>query len=86
MSSAKRFTRRRFLSRSAAAAFGVPLVVSSSALGLNGQVAPSARIQLAAIGVGGRGSGVFRSLVQRRGVQPLAVCDVLASRLPRFAD
>jgi len=62
------------------------MVIGSSALGLNGQVAPSARIQLAAIGVGGRGSGVFRSLAQRRGVQPLAVCDVLASRLPRFAD
>jgi predicted dehydrogenase len=66
--------------------FGMPVIVSASALGLAGQAPPSDRIQLAAIGVGGRGSGVFRNLAGRPGVRPIAVCDVQANRLRQFAD
>ena len=86
MSFARRVTRRTFLLQSASTAFGVPIVLSASALGLGDQIAPNERINLAAIGVGGRGSGVFNNLARRAGVQPLAACDVQASRLRRFAD
>src|SRR5205807_127593 len=51
-------TRRRFLERAAGCAAGVlgaPLVVPASALGRGGRTAPSNRIVLAHIGVGGQG-------------------------------
>jgi len=75
MSRNRRTTRRGFLKAAAAAA---PLVVSSGAFGA------SDRINMGAIGVGGRGSGVFRSLTRARGVQAVAVCDVQEPRLGPF--
>jgi len=77
-------SRRTFLKRAAAtggmAAF--PYIIPSSALGADGQVAPSNRIALGFIGVGkqGRGSHVngFRG---HNDVHILAVCDVETGRL-----
>ena len=78
-----RITRRRFL-RGAAGAVGFPAVVRASALGAGGRAAPSDRIALGAIGVGGRGSYVFTSLARRGDVQAVAACDVQAARLAPF--
>jgi len=52
----KRIGRRQFLKNtaSAAAVMGFPYIVPSSALGLDGAVAPSNRIVMGFIGVGGR--------------------------------
>jgi predicted dehydrogenase len=78
-----RTTRRDFLrgTGSATAAIACPTIIPASALGRNGAVAPSERIVMGAIGVGGRGAGVLRVLLGRPDVQVVAVCDVAADRL-----
>jgi len=67
--------RRRFL-KTAAAAVALPYFVPSSALGKADTVAPSNRITMGAIGLGGRGMGVMRGFLAREDVQMLALCDV----------
>jgi len=81
MSRTRRVSRRSFVKRASAAAFGVPLVVNASALGTDGAAAPNERITMAALGLGGRGTAVFRNLTAARDVQPLAACDVHEARL-----
>jgi predicted dehydrogenase len=68
-------TRRRFL-RAAGAAAAAPLVLPASVFGADGRPAPSERITLGAIGVGGRGSADLGGFLGRSEVQVLAVCDV----------
>lgn len=55
---------------------GFPSVVPASALGLDGQVAPSNRITLGMIGTGNQGLGDLRQFLKDERVQVLAVCDV----------
>jgi len=75
------FTRRSFLRRSAAtiAVLGFPSIVPSSALGADGRPAPSNRITMGCIGVGGMGSGNMGSFLGQNDCQVLAVCDVDAN-------
>ena len=85
-------SRRRFLRRSAtalAAAVAAPMVIPASALGRGGVRAPSERITMGFIGVGGQGSGhllggawtyVPGGYSARRDVQVLAVCDAWQDR------
>jgi GFO/IDH/MocA oxidoreductase family protein len=75
-------TRRRFLTRGAMAAGAValPYYIPASALGRDGAVAPSERIVMGGIGLGGRGSYDLGAMLNERGVQWVAVCDVLKSR------
>ncbi|MEA3226122.1 MAG: Gfo/Idh/MocA family oxidoreductase [Planctomycetota bacterium] len=71
--------RRRFLSRSLAGAVGTvsfPYIVSSPALGRAGNVAPSSRITMGSIGVGGMGTSNMRAFLGNSDVQVVAVCDV----------
>ncbi len=78
-------SRRAFVSRSlrtgaaiaAAGALGVPAVVPSAALGLDGNTAPSDRITMGLIGCGshGRGWNVDR-MFENPAQQIIAVCDV----------
>jgi len=72
-------SRRAMLARSAAA-LGAATVVPASVLGREGQPAANDRIVLGAIGIGGRGSGVLRTMMQVPGVQVVANCDVRADR------
>src|ERR1035441_1754346 len=74
-------TRRRFLTRGAIAASAValPYYIPSSALGRNGAVAPSERIVMGGIGLGGRGSYDLGAMLNEREVQWVAVCDVRKS-------
>lgn len=72
-------SRRRFLRNAAGAsigALGLPYIVSSSALGQGGAVAPSERVVIGCIGVGSQGSGNMRGLLGKKGAQVVAVCDV----------
>ncbi|MCC6489587.1 MAG: Gfo/Idh/MocA family oxidoreductase [Candidatus Hydrogenedentes bacterium] len=69
------FTRRRFLAATAASVVG-PMIVPASALGLGGRLAPSDRIVMGVIGVGGQGDRDMRSLMGLPDVQMVAVCDV----------
>ena len=85
-------TRRQFLRQSAtavSAAVIAPTVIPASALGRGGARAPSERITMGFIGVGGQGSGhllggawtyVPGGYSARRDVQVLAVCDAWKDR------
>jgi predicted dehydrogenase len=68
-------TRRAFLFRGTAAlgaAVALPTVVPSTAFGA---AAPSNRITMGMIGMGGQMGGHFRTMLRRSDVQVLAVCD-----------
>ena len=73
----KAVTRRRFL-EVAATALGAPYVIPSSALGADGHAAPSERVTVGCIGVGGRGRSNMMTFLHTS--QVVAVCDVDAGR------
>ena len=86
----KKTTRRTFL-RAAASAVAVPYVIKSSALGAGSKspTAPSERIRMGFIGLGGQGTGhllggawtyVPGGYIARSDVQVMAVCDVRLQR------
>ncbi|MFB3820359.1 MAG: Gfo/Idh/MocA family protein, partial [Candidatus Methylomirabilales bacterium] len=90
-------SRRRFLhhaARAAAGALAFPAVVPASALGRAGQTAPSNRITIGHIGVGGQGTqhvvgGIWTptgGMTGREDVRVLAVCDVNAQRRDSVRD
>ncbi|MHC4112314.1 MAG: Gfo/Idh/MocA family protein [Planctomycetota bacterium] len=75
----REINRRQFLKRASgvtAGAIAFPYLIPSSALGGAGTVAPSNRIVMGSIGVGGMGTGDMRGFLGKRGVQYVAVCDV----------
>jgi len=79
MEDRSRMSRRGFLKRAAGAAVGgiaFPYIVPSSALGKDGAVAPSNRITMGCIGMGGQGIFIMRGFLQLPEVQVVAVCDV----------
>lgn len=75
-------TRRRFLRQFATAttALAVPLPIASSALGLDSAVAPSNKITIGCIGVGGMGTGNMRVFLGLPDCRVVAVCDTYQSR------
>jgi predicted dehydrogenase len=77
-----RISRRKLLKR--AASFGtalmVPYIVPRSVLGKGATVAPSERITLGAIGIGGRGQRVLGDMLGNAEVQFVAICDIRKSR------
>ena len=78
----RRISRRQMLG-GAAAAFAMPYVVSSVVRGGN---APSRRLTMGAIGLGGQGMHNLKSFLTFDDVRVLAVCDVDASHLKRAKD
>ncbi len=75
----KRINRREFLKNSAAlttAALGFPYIVKSSAFGADGSTAPSNRIVMGCIGMGGQGTYNMKAFLNNSDVQVVAVCDV----------
>ncbi|MBE0537494.1 MAG: Gfo/Idh/MocA family oxidoreductase [Phycisphaerae bacterium] len=71
-----RISRRRFLTQSAAAGAAwaaVPAIVPSSVFGAD---APSNRITLASIGVGGMGTGNMKGFMGKKDCEVVAICDV----------
>jgi hypothetical protein len=84
-------SRRDFLKRAGltAAALAAPTLIPASALGLDGATAPSERVNMGFIGLGGQGTGhllggawtyVPGGYVARNDVQVLAACDVRRER------
>jgi len=73
-----KYTRREFFrtAGAAGAAIAMPTIIPASALGRDGKIAPSERIVMGAIGVGGRGSGDLNWMLGEQDVQFVAVCDV----------
>ncbi len=76
------YSRRRFLRTAiqAGTLLAVPQVIPGSALGLSGAVAPSERIALGGIGIGGRGTYDLGCFLGESDVQFIAVCDVKEAR------
>ena len=64
----------------AASTVALPYFIPASALGRGGAVAPSERIVMGGIGIGGRGSYDLGSMLGEPDVQWVAVCDVVKSR------
>jgi len=77
-----KLSRREFFGRSALAAGAValPYFIPARALGRDGNVAPSNRIVMGGIGLGGRGSYDLGVMLGMPDVQWVAVCDVLKSK------
>jgi len=73
-----RLNRRGFLQRAGGAALGfaAPMIVPARVLGRGGAVAPSERIALGCIGVGGQGQGNMRNFIAQPDAQIVALCDV----------
>ena len=83
------FSRRQFLKRTSSAAAGAvafPHIIPASALGAGRHVAPSNRIVMGCIGLGGQGTGNMRSFLGFREVQVVAVCDVDTNHRKRAQD
>lgn len=83
--------RREFLKAAmlGSAAWMAPQVVRGAVLGRDGGVAPSERIVLGGIGIGGRGTYVLGCFLHEPDVQFVAICDVKAARrdaIKKMAD
>ncbi len=90
MKTKSQLSRRVFIRRTTAAiclAGVAPQIVSSSVLGAAGQTAPSNRITVGFIGVGGHGlSWNLPPYLRHRSAQVIAVCDVDKRRLMRAQE
>lgn len=77
-----KINRRDFLKKTlvASASVAAPCVIPASALGRNGMVAPSERIVMAGIGIGGRGTHDLGWMIGEPDVQVVAICDVRKNR------
>jgi myo-inositol 2-dehydrogenase / D-chiro-inositol 1-dehydrogenase len=72
-------TRRKFLKKISLATsgiFGAPMFIPASALGRNGHIPPSDRINLAFIGAGNQAENDVKGFLQDERVQVTAICDV----------
>jgi hypothetical protein len=75
--------RRNFLKgaiSTASAAVLAPTIIPSSALGRDGAVAPSERIVVGGIGIGGRGTYDLGCFLEQKDVQFVSVCDIKEAR------
>jgi predicted dehydrogenase len=79
-----KLNRRGFLKRSVAA--GIPFIVPAFVLGRGANVAPSNRITLGSIGVGGMGTGNLKGFLDKDDAHVLAVCDVDKQHRNRARD
>ena len=77
-------TRREFI-RSAAAAAAFPYVISSTALGGEAAPAPSERVVMGHIGVGGQGSYLLENFLQVKDAKCVAVADPNKERRDKWA-
>lgn len=66
--------RRNFIKRTTLVA-GAPMVVPAAALGLDGKIAPSNRVVVGGIGLGGRGRRVLTAFLRQPEVQFIATAD-----------
>jgi predicted dehydrogenase len=87
---AKKSSRRNFVKRSAAlitGSFVIPQIIPSSVFGRGGNIVPSDRIVIGAIGTGSQGTSNMRDFLRLGdAVQYVAVCDVDTKNLNRAKD
>ncbi|MGL4941846.1 MAG: Gfo/Idh/MocA family protein [Thermoguttaceae bacterium] len=77
---------RRTVLKVAAGAVAAPLIVPSSVFGDDAKPAPSERVTLAHIGIGGQGTGLFQQFQHVSDAQSVAVVDCFQSRRERLAS
>ncbi|MCX7825338.1 MAG: Gfo/Idh/MocA family oxidoreductase, partial [Verrucomicrobiae bacterium] len=78
---ARHWTRRDFL-KCATAALAAPHIIPAGALGLDGRPAPSERVTLGFLGLGGHGIGRnLNGFLKEPESQPVALCDVMTSHI-----
>ncbi len=75
-------TRRSFLT-TAAAAIAAPTIIPARALGLGESVAPSERITVGCLGLGGQGMANLHAFLGNRDAQVVALCEVDQRNLER---
>ena len=76
------FDRRSFLKGAAGlttSAAAMPYIIPSSAVGRGGATAPSGRLTMGAVGIGGQGMHNLRNFLTCEDLRVLAVCDVDAN-------
>jgi len=78
--------RRQFIKTTFSAAMAAPCFIPSSVFGRNGAVAPSNRITIGCIGVGGMGTDNMKNFLGKPAAQVLAVCDVDTTHRNRARD
>ncbi len=78
--------RRRCFLKQAAALAAFPAIVPASALGRDGAVAPSNRINVGQVGLGWIGGSHLDALLGRQDAQYVAVCDVNGQRVRQVQD
>ncbi len=86
MPDGNRWSRRRFLKRSAGATvagLGFPAIVPSHVFAARGGVLPSETLTVGCVGMGNMGGTDMRSFLSQPDVRVVAVCDVDAERLER---
>lgn len=71
----KKLSRRKFIKNSAVTGAGF-MIVPRAVLGGKGYVAPSDQINVAGIGIGGRGGRIIQEASQVPGVNIISLCDV----------
>ncbi len=85
----RQISRRQFIRRTAAAVSAtaaIPYIVPSAVLGAGGAIAPSERITMGGIGIGGMGTHDLKNFLEEDDVRFLAVCDVDTQRLNKARD
>jgi len=80
MSTSEKGLTRRNLLKGILAAGAAPLLIPASAMGAAGRPAPSNRLAMGCIGIGGQGGGDMQGFLGFSEVQVVAVCDVARSR------
>lgn len=77
-----KFTRREIL-KASSAALAFPMIVSSRALGREGQAAPSETVRVGVIGCGGR-SRLITEGADVKGFEVVAACDCVVERAQQY--
>ena len=80
-------TRRSFLKKASLATAAIaPTIIAGRALGLDGAVAPSNRITIGAIAVGGQAQGLIRNAIGQPDTQIIALCDVNKPKVEKYKE
>jgi len=82
-------SRRSFIRNSVSVVAGtvvLPNIIPSSALGMNGFLAPSDRIVMGSIGVGSQGTSNLRDFLKQKDIQYVALCDLDSGHLDNVAQ
>ena len=81
-----KLSRRTLLTSALAASplVASPMLIASRALGLDGETAPSEKVRVGVIGLGGRGTYIATVLQQAKDAQLVAVSDIFKPRVDSY--